>query len=292
MHRLLILGGDMRSIYLADLLMNKNCDVTLCGFDTDITADKGIPQSDDVCDALAKADVIILPIPVTKDSQNLYTPLYSSDIALSHVLEATTQNTLVLGGAWKGEMFSHRNIKYVDYSFEADFELANAMLTAEGTLSAVMQKLERSISGIRCVVTGYGRCAKAVAGILKAMDAHVTVCARNPYQLEMAAQSGYNVAPLKEMHHILKDKELIINTIPAPIICEKEFTAMKKDVLIADVSSLPGGVCESVRSALGTRYLFLPGLPGKYAPLGAAQAIADAVLKIIADCRGEDFLWT
>ena len=58
-------------------------------------------------------------------------------------------------------------------------------------------------------------------------------------------------------------------------------------VSFADIASAPGGADADEAKARGINYLFLPGLPGKYSPVTAAQII----FKTITNIGKEANLW-
>ena len=56
---------------------------------------------------------------------------------------------------------------------------------------------------------------------------------------------------------------------------------MKKHVTIIDIASAPGGVDFAAAARLNLSAFLCPGLPGKYAPVSSAQAIADTIFNYL-----------
>jgi dipicolinate synthase subunit A len=54
----------------------------------------------------------------------------------------------------------------------------NAIVTAEATASIAIQKSIHGIYGSKVLVSGFGKCGKAIARVFSAMGAHVMVMAR------------------------------------------------------------------------------------------------------------------
>ena len=74
-----------------------------------------------------------------------------------------------------------------------------------------------------------------------------------------------------------------INTVPAPMLTAARVAGMKPDALILDLASAPGGTDFEAARAFGIRALTAPGLPGKWSPQTAAEAVRDAVYNILED---------
>ena len=70
----------------------------------------------------------------------------------------------------------------------------------------------------RCLVTGFGRCAKALALLLKGFGARVTVAARKQGDLAFARTLGLQTVSLRQLQEVLPQQEIVFNTIPAPVL--------------------------------------------------------------------------
>lgn len=111
------------------------------------------------------------------------------------------------------------------------------------------------------------------------MFCHVTVCARRPgvrAEAEILAGEALSCETLEEKAGSF---DFIFNTIPAQIIDRSLLKSLKKQVLIIDIASAPGGVDFTAARDLGISAYLCPGLPGKYAPRSSAYAIAEAVFR-------------
>ena len=290
MSRILICGGDMRNACLAKFLHCENFDVTVCAIDKNVFSDSGVNVTDNLKDAAKKAELIILPLPVTGDNITLFAPLCESCFYLKDIFE-NTKNAIVCGGRFKSDEFEKRGIYAVDYALRDDFACLNAVPTAEGAIEAAMKHLPVTIFSSNVVVTGFGRCAKVLALTLKAMGALVTVCARSQKDLAMAHSLGLKTEFLKNMKNCLGDADAVFNTINYPVFGKEEIFAIKNGCIFIDVASSPGGVEEGTVLHSNIKYLFLPGLPGKYSPVSAAKIIWKTVLNIAGECGKDANLW-
>ena len=75
--------------------------------------------------------------------------------------------------------------------------------------------------------------------------------------------------------------DAVFNTVPARILEARELDALGAGCLLMELASAPGGFNPDAARARGIRVVQALGLPGKYSPLAAAQAILDAVEELI-----------
>ena len=72
-------------------------------------------------------------------------------------------------------------------------------LLEEGAIMEAIKMQPINLHKSRCLVLGYGRCAKVLAAKLKGMDAQVTVCARNKTARSLAKSFGLEVMDFTEL---------------------------------------------------------------------------------------------
>ncbi|MBR4537452.1 MAG: hypothetical protein IKO52_01255 [Clostridia bacterium] len=146
----------------------------------------------------------------------------------------------------------------------------NAKLTAEGALFTAVARMNRALRGAQCLVIGYGRIGKALTGLLHSLGAGVTVAARRE---ESRKEAGKNSVSISYMPHILSRMDVIFNTVPAPVLGEKELRHVKPQCVMIDLASAPYGIDMDAAEALGRKAFLESGLPGRYCPLSAAEAL-------------------
>ena len=161
------------------------------------------------------------------------------------------------------------------YARSESYLIANAALTAEA--AAALLKKERPLTGARALVLGWGRVGSLTAEALRREGAAVTAAARRRESRAWAEARGFSAADTEALDGVWKDFDVIVNTVPAPILTETRLRLTKPDVLLAELASDPGGIDAAAARSLGRRYLSARGLPGKYAPARAAELLRDAV---------------
>ncbi len=165
--------------------------------------------------------------------------------------------------------------------FDDEYQEKNAVPTAEGAIYLAMENLPITINGADSLVLGYGRCGRNLAQRLQALGAHVTVATRSDAQRADAVAAGLNAVNFDEMIPFLAAADCIYNTVPKLILEEKELCAVKKDGLIIDLSSAPGGVDFACAQELGLNALLATNLPGRYFPKSAGSLLAERLAQII-----------
>lgn len=155
--------------------------------------------------------------------------------------------------------------------------LENARFTAEGAVSAAMRASQRSLKDLPCAVIGWGRIGSALTELLVALCADVTVISRTPAHRNRAIERGAKAIPMEQLPLILKDARLIFSTPPAMVLDAERLERVNRDALIIDLASPPYGVDLAAAWKLGLRAWREPGLPGRYCPESAAEALLDAM---------------
>ena len=281
-----LLGGDTRQIALAACLCHSGLAVQSFGLPPEKLSG-GVRASATWQEALEGAEAVILPLPVSPDGRRLNAPLYTEwePPLLVDIFSATPKGALVTGGKISPgvkAMAQERGIVLYDYFACEALQQKNALPTAEGAVSILMREVPCTVSGSAVGITGYGRVARALARLLVAMGAEVTVTARKQEQLLQAAQEGCRTLPLEGEQvskHFLQGKTAIFNTVPYRIFTEAALKYASPSLLLIDLASAPGGVDANGAQAAGVKVIWALSLPGKYAPVTAGEIIAETVLE-------------
>lgn len=214
------------------------------------------------------ADMIILPVPVTRDKVNINCPLTNKQIPLD-ILKDAGREAKIFGG---GKLDLNN---YTDYLAKDEYAIKNAVLTAEGAISYAIDNTEFSLWESRILVVGYGRLGKVLLDRIKGFSPHLTVSARSERDFATLNMLGINHIKTEDIGSLDKQFDIIFNTVDIKLDC-------KGSALFIDLSS-SGGVAD-VNS--GLKYIKLPGVPGKTAPQTAGKIIAETVISL-ANVKGE-----
>ena len=164
---------------------------------------------------------------------------------------------------------------------DSDFLNTNSTLTAEGLLSYIIRNTDCSITGARILIAGYGHCGEQIAAKLSALSAEISIFDKDPDRQKAAEDAGFPFYDIRSWPFVHADFDLIINTIPSPVFKSCFLRHLKKDCVLFEVASRPGGFDEDMCRGLSLKLISCPGIPGKTAPKPAGEAIADAVLPLL-----------
>lgn len=279
-----VLGGDRRQLELARQLRRDGHPAALYGFDQV----EGETHSS-LAEAL-EASCVVLPMPVTKDGESLFAPFGRETLLLEDLWPRLNREQVLCGGT-VGELLRRqteaRGLFLEDYAAREELQVANAVPTVEGALAAAMERTAATIHGSQCLVIGYGRIGQLLAHRLQGLGASVSVAARQYAHLAWIRAYGWRALRSDRLEgEPLGNFDVIFNTVPAPMLARGELERLKPGCVVIDLASAPGGVDFAAAGDLGIDACWARFLPGKVAPVTAAQAIRDAVYHILEE-RGE-----
>ena len=94
-------------------------------------------------------------------------------------------------------------------------------------------------------------------------------------------QEGYGAEQIGGLDGWLCGYDLVVNTVPAPVLGETELKDLRPDCLIIDLASKPGGVDRKAADRLGRQVIWALSLPGKVAPVTAGGAIRSTIYNML-----------
>lgn len=262
MKKITVLGGDDRlKILKANLEKN--------GYTVDSL---GLYKNDD--GDITSSQIIVLPVPTTKDGNMVFAPLTGRSIPINYITENTTRDQLILCCN-----YSFKNRNYVDYGALDSYALLNSVPTAEGAIKIAIENTDYTLWKAKVLVIGYGRVGKILADRLKAMGCEVTITARKPSDLALAEALGFSYINTGHLNLKPLEYNIIFNTVDVKVIEDNSLKCCTAD-LILDLSS-KGGLSLDAANTLGIKALKAPGLPGIIAPKTAAEILTNTVTHII-----------
>lgn len=150
----------------------------------------------------------------------------------------------------------------------------NAQMTAEGAVWAIMEKVPFALKDARCLVIGYGRIGKALTVLLRSFGSEVIVAAR---RAESRQEAGENSISISRIPSVIRKTDLILNTVPNCVLLENSLFSIKNTAFLFELASKPYGFDMEQAKRLGVHASLESGLPGRYCP----QSAADALLRFI-----------
>ena len=286
-HKFLVLGGDLRSIRLAQMLSDDDNKVFSFGQERsdEIIDNSMIERCNSLKIGLDKAQIIVAPVPFSNNGENINTPFSDEKIKIEDLLKAN-KGKLLIGGNISEEIRKKLSEKYldvIDIMRREELAILNTIATAEGTIEVAISNTDRILQGSRVLILGFGRVAKIVASKFSKLSAIVTCAARKISDLAWIKAYGYDSLDINDMLYDLKDFDIIINTVPQTIINERELKHMDSDVLLIDLASAPGGIDSKMAKNMGLKFVWALALPGKVAPSSSAKFIKETIYNILEE---------
>ena len=242
---------DQRQKYLADMLGGEQTDCRNSG---------GIDYE--------RVGNIVFPTPFSK------LKLINSDIEkLKHNIII---NNIAVWGGMMPECFPGID-RGCDFMRDETVIEQNAIVTAEATASIAIQKSIHGIYGSKVLVSGFGKCGKAMARVFSAMGAHVMVMARRKQARHEAAELGYETVDFNDHAKACFETLFLINTVPDRVIDESLIMILQKDAIIIDIASKPGGCDFEACKRYQINCTHALGLPGIYCPKTGAKILYDCM---------------
>lgn len=282
---LAVLGGDTRQCAAIGRFLDAGLSVRAYGLPP-AALPPGTHCFDNWRKAVDGVQAVILPLPVSPDGVRVHMPL-AQDVpapTIAALFREIPPRIKMIGGRFSPavrELAEELGRPVYDYFSSEEFQSKNALPTAEGAVAILMRETDTTVAGMPVAVTGYGRVSCALCELLYAMRAKVTVAARKERDLADAAARGYATVPIGEPEGLIalcRGQSAIFNTVPARIFSENIIREMKKDMLLIDLASAPGGVDANAAGKHGVRVIWALSIPGKYAPVTAGRIVADTIL--------------
>ncbi len=279
-----VIGGDLRSAYLAGLLAADGYKVITSGFDsTDLPP--CVTGCTNPAQAVSLADCVILPLPITTDGSTINAPFSRMRITLDQVLNALHQKQLLLGGQVSEVVEKEaesRGLVIHDYFQREELAVQNAVPTSEGAIQLAMEELPVTINGANCLITGYGRIGKTLSRLLILLGANVTVAARKFSDLSWAEAQGCASIEMSQLQNA-GDFDVIFNTVPVMLFDKDILSGLNKNTLLIDLASRPCVVDFNAAADLQIKTIWALSLPGRVAPKSAGLIIKNTILNMIKE---------
>jgi dipicolinate synthase subunit A len=283
--RFAVLGGDMRQAKLAELLAADGHTVSTFAIDK-MKLNSAVKQETVLKDAVAQAECVVLPLPVTSREGMLNTPLGNDLYTTREVLAVLRQDQIIAAGKidfTTYELADLYGLNMIDYLEREELAVANAVAAAEGAIQLIMEETPITVCHADCLVIGFGRIGKVLSHRLRGLGANVTATARSYPDLAWIKVYGYAAEDTANIDEILGKFDVVINTVPARILGEQQLRLLKQGCLCLDLASKPGGMDFTAASKLGVKAVWALSLPGEVAPVSSGAIIRDTLYNILKE---------
>lgn len=279
-----IFGGDQRQVYMASAFLQKGYSVYTYRIAEPIEHENCL-KVNNLNELFNKCNLLIGPIPLTRDLVTVASTK-ASELTISNLSKLLTKDHFLIGGMLPPVLTgtcTEKGIPYYDLMKNEKITILNAIATAEGTIMEAIQSSDQNLHGSHCLVLGYGRCAKVLAGKLKGLDVKVTVAARSEEALAYAYAAGFQVISLSDIKILLPSFDFIFNTIPSLVLDQDCLDLVNRNTSIIDIASAPGGVDYEYAMQRKLKAKLCLGLPGKVAPKASADILVSEIITLMKE---------
>lgn len=276
-----IIGGDERQVFLAKSIAKDGFSVYISCLEQAKETQGLRPLA--LKELTERCDILILPLPVSKDGVFLNAPFSTSKVPLTEAFSALIQGKQVYGGLlgridniaekWK-------EVDWRDYYSREELMVGNAALTAEGAVGMAIGRVPGALCSSRCLVTGFGRIGKALCRALRGLCAQVDCAARKHADFMEIRNMGCTPVAYKE---ISKSYDVIFNTVPAQVLTAAVLAKQSRDTVILELASQPGGVDLEAAERLRIPVLDAGSIPGRFSPKTAAEYVKETIYHMMEE---------
>ena len=280
-----IVGGDLRIVKLIEMLNEDGYKIYTYALENseELLNLDGVEMCPTLEEALSYSKVVVGPIPLSSDRKRLSSPFGRNTVELNDFVEALKGKYLIAGNIGIKDELDSKGIESIDLLKREEFSVLNTIATAEGTLQIAMEETQRTVHGSNVLVMGFGRIGKVLAKMLDGIGAKVYCEARKNEDISWIKAYGYNPIHLNDLDEHLGKFDIIINTIPFQILDADKLELLKKEVLIVDLASNPGGVDRKAAREKNLKLIWALSLPAKVAPLTSAEFIKETLYHVLKE---------
>ena len=286
-HKIAIIGGDLRIIKLAIMLAYDENEIYTFGLEKadELKSKKNIIQCDSIKKAIQNVEIVIGPIPFSSNGTTINMPFSDKEITTREMMHVINAKVLIAGGISPEvyEMANDEYIEIIDIMKREELAVLNTIATAEGTIQIAIENTNKIIHGSNVLILGFGRIGKVLARKLAGLSVKVTCAARKDEDLAWIQAYGHKATNINNLGENLKEYDIIINTIPHMILTEQKLKNVKKECLLIDLASNPGGIDKKAIKDMNLKLIWALSLPGKVAPTTSAEFIKETIYNILKE---------
>lgn len=283
-----IIGGDLRTIKLAKILAEDGNEIYVYGLEKaeELKDNSNIIFTEKISRAIPKdVEVVIGPIPFTSNGININAPFGEKEISIREMIHYL-EGKILIAGSISPEIYDMANDEYIeiiDIMKREELAVLNTISTAEGAIEIAISNTNKIIHGSEVLILGFGRIGKVLARKMAGLSAKVTCAARKDEDLAWIRAYGHKETNINALGENLSQYDIILNTVPHLVLNKERLQYVKKDALLIDLASNPGGIDKKEAKELKLKLVWALALPGKVAPVTTAEFIKDTIYNILKE---------
>ena len=277
------IGGDLRSIELIKLFNKKENSIYLIGLEKSEQL-SDFEHNENLKETIEMSDVVITSIPLSKNGKSINSVFSNNEILIEDIFNIAKNKKIITGNITKeieSKIKVENNNEIIDILKYEDLTVLNAIPTSEGAIQIAMELSKITIHNSNCLILGFGRIGKILAKMLSGIGANVYCEARKEHDIAWIQSYGYNSIHLKDLNENLNKFDFIFNTIPYLILDKNNLKLVKKDCILIDLASKPGGIDFEEANRLELKNQWALALPGKVAPKTSADYLYRTIKNLL-----------
>jgi len=270
-----VVGGDEREQEIARLAATTGAAVKAYGFPWPDAGIEGVQLAATPEQAFDGAHFALFPIPGISAEGALFAPAAPAPIVPTTGLLGLMQPRAHIVLGWGDDKLKAAaktlGITLHEYEWDEDLMLLRGPAIVEGLLKVLIENTRITLHRARIGIVGQGTIGFLLTRYLVALGAHVHVFARNPVQRAAAIAANAQAHGLDELGTAIATLDIVLSTVPARVIGERELAAAGGKPLLVDLAAPPGGIDFDYARANGFQAIWARGL-GRRAPITVGQS--------------------
>jgi len=282
-----VIGGDLRIIKLVKMLAKEGNMVYTYGLEKaeELKGINNVLFCEKLNKALQSAEIVIGPIPFSSNGKDINSPFSENTTSIRELMHEMNAKILIAGNI-SPEIYDLANDEYIeiiDLMKREELAVLNTIATAEGAIEIAISNTNKIIHGSKILILGFGRIGKVLARKLAGLSAEITCAARKDEDLAWIKAYGHKTTNINTLGENLSPYDIIINTVPHLILTRERLQYVKKDCLLIDLASNPGGIDKKAVKEQDLQLVWALALPGKVAPITTAEIIKETIYNILKE---------
>ena len=275
----------MRLVKLAQILEKENNQIYILGLEKakELENSSNMRICRNLEQVLENAEIVISSIPFTRDGITINMPLSDNKIKINEFMNLMKDKTLIAGTIPNNIYEKYKGVEIIDIMKNEKLAILNTIATAEGAIKEIIENTQVNVHGSKIMILGFGRVGKTLAKKLDGLSAKITVVSKEEEELAWAEVYGYTNVQLNKIEDVIKDYDVIVNTIPHIILQGDIIQKINKDTLLLDLASGEGGINKEEAQENKINLIKALGIPGKISPITTAKILKETIYEILEE---------
>ena len=275
----------MRLVKLAPILEKENNQIYILGLEKakELENSSNMRICRNLEQVLENAEIVISSIPFTRDGITINMPLSDNKIKINEFMNLMKDKTLIAGNISSNIYEKYKDVEIIDIMKNEKLAILNTIATAEGAIKEIIENMQVNVHGSKIMILGFGRVGKTLAKKLDGLSAKITVVSKEEEELAWAEVYGYTNMQLNKIEDVIKDYDVIVNTIPHIILQGDILQKINKDTLLLDLASGEGGINKEEAQENKINLIKALGIPGKISPITTAKILKETIYEILEE---------